>query len=166
MLVKELVVKLQNKPGELHRVVSKLAVHGVDIKAVTCIKVSDEETKVKVITINPEEAGKALEQEGIEYSFNKVIIADVEDKVGELAKILDLIKNANLNIEYVYTTFTYLPCHVLVVIDVDDSDKALEILRENHITIVSDHTIKKTDACGAYYEERDIQEYLSTVITP
>ncbi|MDD5091487.1 MAG: hypothetical protein PHQ23_11300 [Candidatus Wallbacteria bacterium] len=168
MLVKELVLELANKPGQLYRAVSIIRDSGVDIKAVTCIKDSETATKVKVIALDYQKAMKALKQAKIKAYENEVIIADIEDRLGEFARVLKLVADENVNIEYVYTTLSYIPCRVLVVLDCSDSDtrKALEVLKNNHITIVSDHTIKGTCDSGSYYEERNIKEYLTTVITP
>jgi len=161
MLVKELVVKLENKVGQLNRVVSILAEQGIDLKAVTCIKVSDEETKVKLITIEHDKAKNILDREKISYFENEVIIVDIEDKQGELSKILNILQKENINIDYVYTTFSYLKKRVLIVFDFDDPSRAIDVLKKNHISLVSH---KEDDNFSE--EEHDIKEYLATVITP
>lgn len=161
MLVREFVVKLQNKPGELLRVVGILSDNNIDLKAVTCIKVSNEETKVKIITIEYEKTREILQKNNIEFYENKVVIVDIEDKPGELARILKVLANKKMNIEYVYTTFSYVKKRVLVVFDFSEPEKALEILKENNVDVV---TILEEDTISSH--EHDIKEYLSTIITP
>lgn len=162
MLVKELVVKLENKVGQLNRVVSVLAGENVNIKAVTCIKVSEEETRVKLIVMNQEKAKNILNREKIDYMENEVIIVDAEDKEGELSKVLDILQKENINIEYVYTTFSYIKKRVLIVFDFDDPVKAMDVLKKNHVSLVTHQSGNEV----LNSEEHDIKEYLATVITP
>ncbi|MDD2717273.1 MAG: ACT domain-containing protein [Candidatus Wallbacteria bacterium] len=166
MLIKELVVTLKNMPGQLYKVVSALSDQGIDLKAVTCTMYGKDKTKVKLISMNLDDAKLVLRDRKIEFVENEVIIIDVEDKPGELARVLKLLSEAEINIEYVYTTLTYLPCRVLAVFDFTDPGKALEVLKKNQITVVTDHTVLKSSCDGNIYVERDIREYLTTVITP
>jgi hypothetical protein len=169
MLIKQLVVEVQNKVGELHNVVSILSRFNIDMKALLSnseLTDSGIVTKIRMIVMNNELAVSVLENEGYKATLENVVIVDVTDATGSFAPILKILKESGINIEYVYTFLTHVENKALAVFNFDNNEKALSVLKENHFTIVTDHTIKSRYGNSELFEERDIREYLSTIITP
>lgn len=164
MMVKEIIVKVENKSGQLFHVVNTLSEANIDLKALTCSEEVDNKRNIKIITFDYDKAIETLKNANIEHQIEDIVITDVVDEPGGLAKILKIVKEAGVNIEYVYTSLTNLKFRALAIFKFDDNEKALKVLKENHITIVSDQNI--LDGNDKFYSERNAEEYLSTVITP
>ncbi len=169
MLIKQLVVEATNKPGELYKIVRTLSDNNIDIKAL----ISNAETeagviiaKVKLIVLNNEMAVSTLQAEGFKAYLEDVVIVDVSDTPGAFTPILSAIRKSETNIEYVYTFLSHIENKALAVFRFDNMEKGLKVLKDNHFTIVTDHTIKSRYGNAPYFAERDIAEYLSTIITP
>ncbi|MFA5478537.1 MAG: hypothetical protein WC002_04950 [Candidatus Muiribacteriota bacterium] len=169
MLIKQLVVEAKNKVGELYNIINILSSNNIDIKAVVSnAQMCDNITiaKVRLIVLNNEMAVHVLEKEGYKAVLENVVIVDISDTPGSLTPILKVIHEANLNIEYVYTFLTHIENKALAVFCFDDNDKAINVLKKHHYTIVTDHSIKNRYGSTQFFEERDLREYLSTIITP
>ena len=169
MLIKQLVVEATNQPGELYKIVRTLSDNNIDIKAL----ISNAETesgvviaKVKLIVLNNEMAVSALQAEGFKAYLEDVVIVDVSDTPGAFTPILSAIRKSETNIEYVYTFLSHVENKALAVFRFDNMEKGLQVLKDSHFTIVTDNTIKSRYGNAPYFEERDIAEYLSTIITP
>ncbi|MGM0606984.1 MAG: hypothetical protein ACQESP_01065 [Candidatus Muiribacteriota bacterium] len=169
MLVKQLVVEAKNRPGELHNIVKLLSSNNVDIKAI----VSNAQTsdniviaKVRMIVLNDETAIEVLKKEGYKAYLENVVVVDVSDTPGSFAPVLELFDKNDINIEYVYTFLTHIENKALSVFCFDNNEKALEILKDSQYTVVTDSTIQSRYGDSEFYEERDLREYLSTIITP
>lgn len=169
MLIKQLVVEAKNQVGELHNIVKILSKNSIDMKAlISTAEIIDGDlvTKIRLIVMNNELAVSLLESDGYKAYLEDVVIVDVTDATGSFAPILEVIKNSELNIEYVYTFLTHVENKALAVFNFDDNKRALKVLKDNHFTIVTDHNIKSRYGNSEKFEERDLREYLSTIITP
>ena len=57
----------------------------------------------------------------------------MEDKPGGLAKVLRLLSDAGVSVEYVYAFITHEAGKAFVIIRADDNTRALEVLKANSI---------------------------------
>ena len=169
MLIKQLVVEVKNKVGELHNIVSILSKFNIDMKALlsnTELTDSGVVNKIRMIVMNNELAVSVLENERYKAYLENVVIVDVTDATGSFTPILKVLKDNKLNIAYVYTFLTHVENKALAVFNFDNNEKALKVLKDNQFTIVTNNTIKSRYGNSELFEERNIREYLSTIITP
>ena len=66
----------------------------------------------------------------------------VSDVPGGLSKVLELLAEADINVEYVYAFITVSGQHAYVVLRVEDNDKASEVLASKGISLVTEEDIK------------------------
>jgi len=100
-LVKELIVKTQNEVGMMEQVASAISDAGVNITALHAFSV-DKEAIFRITTADSTKAREALEGKGFEVSERDVVSCKLEDKVGSAADMAKKIKDAGIDIVYIY----------------------------------------------------------------
>lgn len=133
MLIKQVSVFLENKSGKLSEVVSILGKGGIDISALTMADTADFGV-LRIIVNEPEKAAELLREQEIIVKVSDVIGVAISDGPGDLAKVLEVLKNKGISVEYMYACVGKLSNSALVVMKVDDPEKALELLEKEQIS--------------------------------
>jgi hypothetical protein len=130
MLVKQLSVFVENRPGRLSAIINLLAEHHVNLSALSLADTSQFGV-LRLIADKPEEAIAALREEGIISKSTDVLAVAIDDTPGSLTKILDLLNGQNISVEYMYAFSARQENKALMVFKVDALEAAEELLREN-----------------------------------
>ena len=130
MLVKQLSVFVENRPGRLSAIINLLAEHHVNLSALSLADTSQFGV-LRLIADKPEEAIAALREEGIISKSTDVLAVAIDDTPGSLTKILDLLNGQNISVEYMYAFSAKQKNKALMVFKVDALEAAEELLREN-----------------------------------
>jgi len=83
---------------------------------------------VRIVTSDPEKARKSLSQSNMQFSERNLLVAKLEDKPGELARISGALAKAGVNIDAAYM-MDKDPTHVHVALAVSDENKAKNVLK-------------------------------------
>ena len=142
MLIKQISVFLENKSGRLAEVTKVLAQNNIDISALSIADTTDFGI-LRLIVSNPDMAEKVLKDNEFTVSSTNVIAIGVEDKPGGLYKALGVLEKSEIGIEYMYAFVGKTSDEALVIIRVDDSDKAIDILAKNGIKVLSSDSVYK-----------------------
>jgi hypothetical protein len=117
-----LTVVLQDRPGELARLGEATGTGGVNIQGMCAF--TGEGRGVIHLLLEDEEASRArsaLEDAGMGLADEReVLVIDIEDRPGTLGELARTLGEANVNIEFAYTTFG----GVKLVVATDDMDSA------------------------------------------
>lgn len=132
MTIDQISVFVENKPGKLVEVVEVLGGGGIDLRAMSIADTADFGI-LRLIVSDPDKALRLLNDAGFVTSVNKVVAVSVEDKPGGLAKVLRLLSDAGVSVEYVYAFITHEAGKAFVIIRADDNTRALEVLKANSI---------------------------------
>lgn len=127
MLVKQISVFLENKSGRLAEVTRVLGENGIDMIALSLADATDFGI-LRLIVNDPEKALLVLKECGFTVSSNDVISLNVEDVAGGLAKVLKILEDDNIGIEYMYA-FVGKSKEATVIIRVEDINLALKALK-------------------------------------
>jgi hypothetical protein len=120
-MAKDLSVVLDDRPGELARVGEATAGAGVNIDGFCCLATGGGRATVHILVEDVTATRTALQSAGLEVGAEReVIVVDVEDRPGTMARVARKIADAGANIELAYTTFG----GVRLVLGVDDIAKA------------------------------------------
>ncbi len=140
MAIKQLSVYVDNRPGKLAGVVSKISKAGVNMRA---ISVADtiEFGIVRLIVSDIPKAEEALGGESI-FKVTDVVAAKMNDKPGALSDILDCISGEGINIDYMYAFAGAKDFGAYVVLRVADVDAAEKALHSNGIQTLTDEDMK------------------------
>jgi hypothetical protein len=140
MLVKQISIFLENKSGRLADVTKILADNNIDICALSIADTTDFGI-LRLIVDNPEEAEKILTSGEFTVSCTDVIAIGVEDKPGGLAKVLNLLNENSISIEYMYAFVGKSKDQALVVLRVEDPQAAIKTLLDNNVVVLSSEQI-------------------------
>lgn len=128
MRVTQISVFMENRPGRLLRVLQVLAAAKVNLQALSVADTSDFGV-VRVIVDETEAAVTALRADGLTTSRTEVLCAEIPDEPGGLANaIVAPLAAAGVNVEYVYAYSQRLSQHAVVVMKVNDLEKAEQAL--------------------------------------
>ena len=126
MLIKQLSVFLENRPGTLQEALIILKDAGVNIKALSLADTS-EFGVLRIIADNPDDAKQAMKSAGYTSIVNEVIAVKLKHEVGYLAGLVEKISGAGVNIEYMYAAPSE-DSAAMMMIKTDDAAKAEEAL--------------------------------------
>ena len=135
MNVKQLSVFIENKAGRVSEVSDVLGAATVNIRGFSVSDTADYGI-VRLVVNEPEHGLEVLRDAGFAVKSNDVLCVELPDHPGGLASILKIVSGAGVNIEYVYSLIgTY------VVINVADIERAVGLLRDKPVTLVSQEDI-------------------------
>ena len=136
MAVKQLSVFMENKPGTLANLANVLAEANVDLKAMTVADTKDFGI-ARMIVDDTEKALIALSSAGQTAKVREVCGFKVPDQVGGLAKVLSLLGDNGISIEYMYAIVTSDSDMAHMIVRVDDNEAAEQRLKENGIELLN-----------------------------
>ncbi|HBE81092.1 MAG TPA: amino acid-binding protein [Firmicutes bacterium] len=137
MKVKQISVFIENKSGRLAGVTRTLGDHGINIRALSIADTTDFGI-LRLIVSEPEKAMTILKAEDFTVSETNVIAVQIPDNPGGLAGILQMLENAQINIEYMYAFVGKSGANAVVVFRVEDIERAIVFLQQNGIALLSD----------------------------
>jgi hypothetical protein len=140
MGIRQLSVFLENKKGSLHEITDLLAKAGVDLRSM-CIADTSDYGIVRMIASDPERAKAVLDEAGHVANIRVVTAFAVPDCPGGLAKVLSLLENEGVNIEYLYALVTSATDKAYAVMRTDESEIAESILKSNGIELLDEAQI-------------------------
>lgn len=136
MLIKQISIFVENKSGRLAEITKLLGSKNIDISALSIADTTDFGI-LRLIVNDPEKAEKSLKDEGFTVSCTEVIAIAIEDKPGGLAKVLDILSNNSIGIEYMYAFVGKDGAHALLILRVENPDKAVGVLQKAKIRTLS-----------------------------
>jgi hypothetical protein len=128
MLLKQLSVFLENRPGRITQVTKVLDEIGVNISAFSIADTS-EFGILRMIVDNIDVALQALKAQGFSVRTTQVVALVVPHQPGGMHQALEHVDKAGIEIEYMYA-FAY-NSKAAVVIKADDTEKLVNILSES-----------------------------------
>ena len=140
MKIKQLSIFLQNKMGSLAKPLEILTVADVNIKAM-CMADTSEFGILRLVVDDPEKGKEALEQNNFLVKMTEIIGVEMNDTPGGLTSILKIIRDNNIDLEYLYAFTHYKTDKAILLLHADDIDKLIEILENNNITIVKSEEV-------------------------
>lgn len=137
MNVKQLSVFIENKAGRVSEVTDVLGQSGVNIRGFSVSDTADYGI-VRLIVDDPERGSEVLHKAGFAVKANDVLCVELPDKPGGLAGVLKVVSDAGVNIEYVYSLIS-----TYVVINVSDIDRAVALLADKPVKLVTQEDIAR-----------------------
>ena len=133
MTIQQISVFLENRAGQLAEITSLLAEHGIDLRAIHIAETTDYGV-LRIIASRPQEAANILLSSGCILSMTPVLAAAVPDKPGGLAKLLAVVAQAGIDIEYMYSMFGNGDGLAYMIFRVTDVERLAAVLSANGIT--------------------------------
>ncbi|MDR3321029.1 MAG: ACT domain-containing protein [Synergistaceae bacterium] len=132
MTVDQISVFVENKPGRLAEIAAILGDAGVDMRAMSIADTSDFGI-LRLIVDDPKRAQDLLNSAGCVVSVTPVLAVSIADKPGSLAKVLGVLSEADISVEYAYAFITRKQSGAYVIFRVEDNARALETLTKHGV---------------------------------
>jgi hypothetical protein len=127
--VQEVTAYLENKPGRLAKICSALAQEKVDVRALSVME-TEGPSVLRFITTNLETTKHVLTSLGTEFRLTEVLAAQLENRTGALAKVLQRLADEHINVDYAYAATTNSSGKSLGIFHTSNPKRAAQILNE------------------------------------
>lgn len=139
-MVKQISLFLENKKGRLAHVCRVLGNEGINIRALSIADTTDFGV-LRLIVNDPEKAYAVLKAHKFAVSMTDVLAMAVPDRPGGLAQALEKLDGADINVEYMYAFLGTAAQDALVIIRVENPEKAISVMREAGINILEEEQV-------------------------
>ena len=138
MLIKQVSVFLENRPGTLRELTHLLGASGIDLMA---LSIADTQNYgiVRMIVSDDQVDGalRALRGSGFTARVNNVICAEVEDRPLGLNALLETIESIGVSVEYLYSFLRATGERALIILRLSDPERALQLFADNGVRVLS-----------------------------
>lgn len=128
MLVKQISVFLENKPGRLSEASEVLAKNGIDISALSLAD-TDEYGVLRMIVSDPDKAKNALSESGVICKVTDALVVAIDDRPGGFSESLRILTDNGIDVKYMYACVSREQGKAIMVLSVADPAKADELIR-------------------------------------
>ena len=143
MSIKQISVFLENKPGALYAMTGVLAQNQVDMRALNVAETS-EFGIARTIVDNVYTATTVLKDAGYVHSVTPVLGVAIPDVPGGLNKVLQVLTDARVNVEYMYAFLGGRDVdHAYMIFRVADNAAASAALASRGIRVVEQEEIER-----------------------
>lgn len=141
MTIKQVSVFAENRSGGILDVIQALGKAGIDIRA---LSVADTQGFgiLRLIVDDVEKAKAVLTENGTIFSVTDVVGVKVPDCPGGLSKVLSLMADHQINVDYLYAFVSVSGSSAYVVLRIQDNAQAIQVLTENGIELVTEKDIQ------------------------
>lgn len=134
-MLEQISIFLENKPGRLAAVMKVLGDAKADLRAFT-IADTTEFGIVRIIARDPENTLKALKENNFTASGNKIIGFTIPDHPGEMNKVIEILHEGGIEIDYSYSFMGSRPDEADIAIKTKDNEKAESLLISKGIKLI------------------------------
>jgi hypothetical protein len=141
MKLTQISIFLENKKGRLYEVCSLLGKHKINMRALN-IAESEGFGILRIVVDRPQQAVRVLKENNFVANLTEIVAVEVEDKPGGLARILKIIADNQINVEYMYGFLEKYSDNALLVFRFENPDKAIQVLKKNKINAIGKNELK------------------------
>ena len=141
MNIKQISVFLENSSGALKAMADVLAKNGIDMRALSLAETMDFGI-ARIIVDDVYRTTTTLRDAGFVHSVTTVLGVGIPDEPGGLAKVLGVLADAGVNVEYMYAFLGGRTSDkAYMIFRVRDEEAAAAALRANGITPLEQETV-------------------------
>ena len=141
MSVKQISIFVENKEGRIKKAINTLGQENINIRALS-IADTTKYGILRLIVSDNKKAIDALERDGFIVKENEVIILAVPDEPNGLNSTLAVFDEKGINLEYLYAFVSSKTDEAIVVMRLENMEKAIEALNESNVKILDVDDIK------------------------
>ena len=143
MSIKQISVFVENKPGAMSAMTGVLAENEIDMRALSLAETGDFGI-VRIIVKDLYKATTVLKDAGYIHSLTDVLGVKIPDVPGGLNKVLTILEDTGINIDYMYAFMgNGVTKHAYMIFRVEDVQSAQNALVEKGIHMISKEDIEK-----------------------
>ena len=135
MVLKQISINLPNRPGELSKISDLLGDEGINIRAIA--SATEAETSVvRFVVDNPRKAQAVFKSRGYQMTTHDVFAVEAPDHPGGLNAVLKPLKEAGINVLYLYPFIGRFHDNAVLILGVDRTEEAIAVLQKNYIPVL------------------------------
>ncbi len=142
MTIQQLSIFVENKAGGLVEVTKVLCENNIDMRTLSIAETPDFGV-LRAIVDDPAKTAQILTDAGYICTVTPVLAVAVDDRPGGLNKVLQVLVDNDINLEYTYAFVTRTTDKAYMVLRVADNDKAIQLLTANDVQLVSAEEVFK-----------------------
>jgi hypothetical protein len=135
MKVEQISIFLENKAGRLAEVAGVLGDADINIRALALADTTDFGI-LRLIVNDHEKAKQVLKENGFTVGRTEVVAVEVDDRPGGLNRILRILFEAGINVEYMYAFVQQSGQNAVLIFRFDDIDNAVDVLMRHGVTVI------------------------------
>ena len=138
MKLKQLSVFLENAPDRLYEATQALGAAGINLRSLSICDTS-EFGVLRILVSDLVLARRVIMEKQLPARVDDVVAAELDDVPGSLAAVLSLFRKTQVSIVYMYALAgTGISSgRAVMVFRFSDNDRAIEILNDNNIKLIS-----------------------------
>ncbi len=141
MSVNQISIFMENKPGMLCGMTDVLAENKVNMRALSLAE-TDGFGIVRIIVDDVYEASTVLKDNGYINKLTPVLIVEIPDVPGGLSKVLKVLSDGDVNLDYMYAmSAEKAKDNAHMIFKVNDIKKAEGLLSKSGIKIISQEDV-------------------------
>ena len=141
MAVKQISIFVENKEGRIKKAIDTLAKENINIRALS-IADTTKYGILRLIVSDNKKAIEALEKDGFIVKENDVIILAIPDEPNGLNSTLAVFDEKGINLEYLYAFVSSKTDEAIVVMRLENMEKAIAELEGSNVKILKTEDIK------------------------
>jgi len=138
--IKQLSIFLENRKGRMKNALDVLEKGGVNIRALSIADTSDFGI-LRLIVPDPEVTKKLLEDNNFIVKIGEVIAVRMGDEPGSLGKILGILDNNDINLEYLYAFVEEKENRAIVLLHPANIEDGIKALQNGGAEVISSNEI-------------------------
>ena len=142
MAIKQITVFLQNQKGSLASITNILAKNNINLRALS-IAETESFGILRLIVNDVATAETVLTKQELLFKTVDVVGVKIGDEPGKLTAALDVLDQADINVEYLYAFMARTEKHAYVVLRVADNEKAEQVLTDAGFHLITEADINK-----------------------
>ena len=134
MTMEQIAIFMENRPGRMAETLAFLAERDIDMRAYTVVEENNFGV-MRVLVRDADKAAAALKDGGYLVKKTEVLGLLVQDETGVTVKAFELLGEAGVNVEYSYAFAMQVKGSAIVLIRVDDNERAAKLLTQAGMTL-------------------------------
>jgi len=147
MKLKQIVVSIENAPGRLFEVTNALGNAGINLRALNLVD-TGAFGQLRLLVSDVPKARQILMEMEIPAFVNEVVAAEIEDKPGSLARILQPLTDAKVYVVFMYAFIGFSQGRAVMIFRFSDNDKAIDVMQTNSVNLLDAETFDILEAPG------------------
>lgn len=133
--LKQLSIFLENKEGRLLNTLDIIEKLDINIRALSIADTS-EFGILRLIVTEPLKVKEKLEENNFIVKLTDVLAVAISDEPGGLNKVLRLLDENDINLEYLYAFVEQQKYNAIVILRLEDMEEGYRVLNEGNATII------------------------------
>ena len=135
MKLKQIVVSIENAPGRLFEVTHALGNADINLRALNLVD-TGAFGQLRLLVSDVPKARRIFMEMEIPAFVNEVVAAEIEDKPGSLARILQPLTDAKVYVVFMYAFIGFSQGQAVMIFRFSDNEKAIDVLTANGINLL------------------------------